>query len=284
MTHEAPGRTVKIEIDGRLVEARTGEFLLAVAKRAGIEIPAICHHEAVEPAGACRMCLVEITKREWEGWSKLVTACLYPVEPGLIVKTQSPQVIEARTVVVDLWLARCPDSPYIQRLAAEYGIEKTSYEPAPVPTDQCILCGLCVRVCEKLGPAAIYTVSRGGHKKIAGPFGEPPRDCIGCAACAEVCPTSCIAVEEKDGVRTIWGRRFELLRCSLCGRPFPQTADEARYLASRAGLGEHYYAQCDNCKRLATAQQATKVAGLPVQGTMPTQAPTQEKAPTQPGR
>jgi bidirectional [NiFe] hydrogenase diaphorase subunit len=263
MSHEPSGRVVKIQIDGRTVEARTGELLLAAARRAGIEIPAICHHESVEPAGNCRMCLVEITKASWDGWSKLVTACLYPVEPGLIVSTHSDQVVQARTVLVDLWLARCPDSPYIQGLAAEYGVTATSYQAAAIPTDQCILCGLCIRVCEKLGPAAIATVNRGGRKKVAGPFEGPPPDCIGCAACAEVCPTSCIKVEERDGTRTIWEKQFEMLTCASCGRSLV-TVDEARYFGAKGDFGEHYYRLCDRCKRIETAQQATRVAGLPV--------------------
>lgn len=263
MSHDTSGRVVKIEIDGRHVEARTGEFLLAVARRAGIDIPAICHHESVDPAGNCRMCLVEITKASWEGWSKLVTACLYPVEQDLIVRTHSEQVVQARTVLVDLWLARCPDSPYIQRLAAEYGVAETSYQPAAVPTDQCILCGLCIRVCEKLGPTAISTVDRGGRKRVAGPFDGPPPDCIGCAACAEVCPTSCIKVEERDGVRTIWEKQFDMLKCASCGHSLVPVA-EARYFAAKGGLGEHYYQLCDRCKRVQTAHQATAVAGLPL--------------------
>ncbi len=263
MSHEASGHVVTIEIDGRPVQARTGEFLLAAARRAGIDIPAICQHEAVEPAGNCRMCLVEITKASWDGWSRLVTACLFPVERDLIVKTRSPQVIEARTVLTDLWLARCPDSEYVQQLAAEYGVTKTSFQPAEVPTDQCILCGLCIRVCEKLGPSAINTVNRGGRKKVAGPFEGPPPDCIGCAACAEVCPTSCIRVVEKDGTRTIWEKTFELLKCSGCGRTLV-TVDEARYFAKKGGLSEKYYQLCERCKRLETFRQATKVAGLPL--------------------
>ena len=263
MSTPETGRKVTIEIDGQPVEARTGEFLLAAARRAGIEIPAICQHEAVEPAGACRMCLVEITKASWNGWTRLVTACLYPVEKDLVVRTRSDAVMEGRKVLVDLWLARCPDSAYVQKLAAEHGVAKTSFQPADAPTDQCILCGLCVRVCEKLGPAAINTVNRGGRKKVAGPFDGPPPDCIGCAACAEVCPTSCIKVVEKDGTRTIWERTFALLKCTGCGRSLV-TVDEARYFAQKGGLSEKYYQLCDRCKRLETFRQATTVAGLPL--------------------
>ena len=266
---------MKIQINGTSVEARPGEFLLAVAARHGIDIPALCHHEAVEPTGNCRMCLVEITKPSWDGWAKLVTACLYPSEPDLIVTTHSPRVMEARAVLVDLLLARCPDSRYVQELAAEYGVTQTSYEPAPTPTEQCILCGLCVRVCEKLGPTAIATIQRGGRKKVGGPYDGPPPDCIGCASCAEVCPTKCITVVEAAGRRRIWERDFELLRCQACGRGLV-TVDEARYFAAKAGLGECYYDLCDACKVRRTAQQNLKISGLPTERR--TASPTTDRA------
>ncbi len=73
-----------LTINGKVVKAEQGEMLLAVIRREGIEIPALCHHEAVEPFGACRLCTVEITKEEWDGWSNFVTSCLYPVENDLI--------------------------------------------------------------------------------------------------------------------------------------------------------------------------------------------------------
>ena len=77
---------VHLTINGRIVQAEEGEMLLAVIRREGIKIPAECHHEAVEPFGACRLCTVEITRKEWDGWSNYVTSCLYPVADGLIVE------------------------------------------------------------------------------------------------------------------------------------------------------------------------------------------------------
>ena len=131
---------VNITINGKMVQAHEGEMLLETIRRENIDIPALCHHEAVEPYGACRLCMVEITKQEWDGWKNHVTSCLYPVEEGLIVQTHSEKVLDIRRTVLDLQLARCPNSPEIRKLAAEYGVTHTSYEEIP-DGDNCILCG-----------------------------------------------------------------------------------------------------------------------------------------------
>src|SRR4030042_329901 len=129
---------VNLTINGMVVQANEGEMLLAVIRREGIKIPALCHHEAVEPFGACRLCMVEITKDEWRGWTNCVTACLYPVEENLIVLTHSPKIIELRKTILDLLLARCPNSPEVRKLAAEHGVSRTSYETVQ-EADNCIL-------------------------------------------------------------------------------------------------------------------------------------------------
>lgn len=236
-----------ITMDGKRVEAEARTYLLAAARKAGIAIPTLCHHEALEPWGGCRLCVVEITREAWDGWSKLVISCIQPVEDGLIVKTASPRVMEARAVVLDLLLARCPDTPLIKKLAAEHGITQTSYAPNPEPTD-CILCGLCTRICDHIGVSAIASSNRGAGREIAPPFGEPPPDCIGCLACAEICPTRCIPYSENGLTRVIWDREFEMLRCSACGQA-AITREQAAYFAQRQGVPESYFELCDECKR-----------------------------------
>jgi bidirectional [NiFe] hydrogenase diaphorase subunit len=101
---------VTMTINGKRVQAQEGEMLLAVLRRLQIEVPALCHHEAVEPFGACRLCTVEITKKSWNGWKNHVTSCLYPVEEGLIVQTHSSEVVEIRRNILDLLLASSPYS------------------------------------------------------------------------------------------------------------------------------------------------------------------------------
>jgi len=253
------GRPCFLTVDGKRLEVDRGTYLLEAARRAGIAIPTLCHHEAVEAWGGCRLCLVEITKTSWDGWSKLVTACLYPAEPDLIVKTGSPRVLAARRVVLDLLLARCPEAPLIQRLAAEHGIETTSYRPTPPEKrDDCILCGLCTRICDAIGCSAISSASRGAGREIAPPFHGPPPDCIGCLACALSCPTQCIAYEQKDGVRHIWQAEFEMVRCGCYGEPQLTKAQVAHY-ARRSGLPESYFGTCDRCKKADTARKLEEV-------------------------
>jgi bidirectional [NiFe] hydrogenase diaphorase subunit len=201
-------------INGKRVEAHDGEYVLAVARRAGIQIPTLCEHKAVEAFGACRLCMVEVTKEAWKGWKGLMTACLYPAAADLIIETDSERVRLVRRNVLDLLLARCPDSKLIQRLAAEHGVQQTSFTPRDEP-DLCILCGLCTRVCEAYATAAITTYSRGSTKAV-GPFaGQPPADCVGCGACALICPTGNIATRRDAQIYSIWQRTFDTAVCAV---------------------------------------------------------------------
>jgi len=238
---------VSLTINGKVVCAEEGEMVLTVTRREGIDIPALCHHEAVEPFGACRLCLVEITKKEWNGWTNYVTACLYPVEEGLIVQTHSSKVNELRRTILDLMLARCPNSPEVRQLAADHGVTQTAYEEMP-DADNCILCGLCTRVCERLGFNAISTVGRGHHKVVAAPLKEAPPDCVGCLSCAQVCPTNVIKYEDDGDQRRIWGRTFELITCKQCGK-YTITREFAEALHTQRDIPLDYFDLCDECHR-----------------------------------
>ncbi len=248
---------VSLTIDGRLVRIPKGTYLLEAARSARIEIPTLCHHEALDPWGGCRLCVVDVTREEWNGWSKMVVSCMYPVEEGLVVLTGSERVRQTRRVVLDLLLARCPDTPLVQELAREHGVERTSYRPNPEPTD-CILCALCTRVCDHIGVFAIATVNRGIGKEVAPPFRGAPPDCIGCLACAEVCPTGYIEYETSDSRRVIWDKSFEMVRCSSCGRAHI-TREQAAHFAERSGVPASYFDVCDACKRRTTAKTAASL-------------------------
>jgi bidirectional [NiFe] hydrogenase diaphorase subunit len=244
-------------IDGKTVHAEEGVTVLAAAKKAAVHIPTLCHHEALESWGGCRLCVVDVTRPEWEGWAKLVVACMFPVEDGIIVNTRSERVLATRRVVLDLLLARCPETPLVQRLAAEHGIMATSYVPR-TPADDCVLCGLCTRVCDHLGISAISAISRGAGREIAPPFKQPPEACIGCLACAQICPTGFIPYQTSDVRRTIWGKEFEMLRCKKCGRSHI-TAAQAEYYDNKNGVPMSYFDTCDACKRNAQAKTSTSL-------------------------
>lgn len=238
---------VTLTINQKRVKVEEGTYLLAAIRKAGFEITTLCNHEGLEPWGACRMCLVDITKKPWNGWKKMVVSCMYPVEEGLIVETETKRVVEARRVVIDLLLARCPNAPLIQDMAESLGVERTSYEKNEEETD-CILCGLCTRVCDHIGVSAISSVGRGWGREIAPPFNEAPPDCIGCLACAEICPTQCIPFENSDSRRMIWGKEFEMQRCPECGRAYITKA-QAEYYDGKNGVLASYFEKCDACKR-----------------------------------
>jgi bidirectional [NiFe] hydrogenase diaphorase subunit len=211
----APTETlVTLQIDGRTLQAPAGAYVLQVAQQAGMTIPTLCDHPAVEPVGACRLCMVEVTHSDWKGWSGLMTACLYPVSPGIIVQTQSPRVQDARRRVLSLLAARCPHSPTIQQLAARYGATAQGLW-TDAAADNCILCGLCTRICEAYGPAAITTCDRGTTKRV-GSFGqEPPAECVGCGACASICPTGHLQGQRTATGYQIWSRTFDTAVCHV---------------------------------------------------------------------
>ncbi len=250
-----------LTIDGKTVEVREGAYILEAAGLAGVTIPTLCDFDGLEPWGGCRLCLVDMSLASWDDdWFKLVTACNHPVADGMTVLTASPRVEETRRVVLDLLLARCPDTPLVRKLAAEYGIEATSYAKSPEPTD-CILCGLCTRICDHLGISAIASVDRGAGREIAPPFHQPPPDCIGCLACAEICPTDHIPFKTSDHGRTIWGKKFAMLRCTKCGKAHI-TQDQAKFFGARGEVPESYFETCDACKRKHQAETFIKLSSV----------------------
>ncbi|MCW3996749.1 MAG: Coenzyme F420 hydrogenase/dehydrogenase, beta subunit C-terminal domain [Candidatus Bathyarchaeota archaeon] len=180
-------KEVTLKIDDVEVKANQGATILDAAKKLGINIPTLCYSSALEPFGACRICSVEVVDKR--GRKRIVTSCNYPVEEGLVVYTKSDKVVKTRKVLLELLLARCPNVTKLQDMAREYGVEKTRFWIGDEQED-CILCGLCSRVCEeKIGVSAINFAKRGVEREVTAPYHEFSNDCIGCGACAIVCPT-----------------------------------------------------------------------------------------------
>lgn len=181
-------KEVTLKIDGEEVKAKEGETILEVAKKVGVEIPTLCHNSALKPFGSCRVCSVEIT--DTRGRKKIVTSCNYSAKEGLEVSTKSEKVLKTRRLLLELLLARCPKVTKIQDLAKEYGVEKPRFWIDDIEED-CILCGLCTRVCEeRIGVYAINFANRGTEREVTAPYNRFSDDCIGCGACAIVCPTN----------------------------------------------------------------------------------------------
>lgn len=207
---------VTISMNGQEVSAPSGSTILQAAKLAGIDIPTLCHHQALVPVGACRICLVEVA-----GQRSLQTACTFPINSGMQVQTESPRVVSARKLVLDLLFSErnhycmyCEMSGdcELQNLGYRYGIDHWVY-PAytkPFPVDathkyilmehnRCVLCWRCMRACGEL--VANHTLGlrqRGAetmiHADMNLPFGES--SCVSCGTCRQVCPTGASSTSE----------------------------------------------------------------------------------------
>lgn len=178
---------ILLQIDGREVEAREGMTILEAAQSTGIFIPTLCHHEKLEPYGACRICTVEVEAR---GRTNLVAACLYPVEQNLVVRTRSEKVDKTRKVLLELMLAHAPDAVELQDLAQEYGADKARFEKE---SSFCILCGLCVRYCAEVKKKnAVGFVDRGARREISFIPEIASKECWNCKECFPLCPTEAL--------------------------------------------------------------------------------------------
>ena len=196
MQNEGSGekKLLKVTLDGREVEVEPGTTVLQAARKIGVTIPTLCHVDFLEPYGGCRVCTVEVTQR---GKKRMVTACNYPVRDGLIIETRNERVDKIRKMVLELLLARCSKVPMLQELGRQYGIERSRFGEG---TEECILCGLCVRVCNEIvGAGAIAFDGRGILRRVATPYDEESKNCIACGACAYVCPTDVIRLIDAEG-------------------------------------------------------------------------------------
>ena len=213
----AAPRMIPFRIDGREAAFEEGTTVLEAARTLGIEIPTLCFNEAVSVYGACRLCVVEVSAG---GRTRLTASCTYPIEEGLEVRTDTEEIRRARRLVIEMLLAKSPDAKPLQAVAAALGVE-TPGRFAFLPEDQndCILCGLCARVCaEIVGAAAIDFAERGTRSAVVPFFHRHTEACIGCATCVAVCPTNYLKVEDLHAreVAHAWDSADDERRCILC--------------------------------------------------------------------
>lgn len=213
---------VNVTIDGHKLQVPKSATVLTAAKTGGINVPSLCYHPELRPEGACRVCLVEV-----EGAKTLVASCVYPVNEGMIVHTNTPAVREARKTVVELLLANHPQDCLscqrntnceLQTMAADLGIRKVRFNgvkknlpldannPALVrDQNKCILCGRCIKACSDRQGVDVYSFAKRGFDTIVTPafeVGLEKSPCTYCGQCASVCPTA--AIVEKDDTQSVW--------------------------------------------------------------------------------
>jgi NADH dehydrogenase/NADH:ubiquinone oxidoreductase subunit G len=174
---------ITLQINGFEIQVQESTTLLEAARMIGFPIPTLCHMEGLSPYGACRLCVVEIGEGEK---AKCVSSCTYPAQEGLTVRTASARVLRARNMVLELLLASCPQSKTIQDLAAAHNVRQQRFRQEH---EDCILCGLCVRMCEEQMMAkAIGFRGRGQERSIGTPFDIKSEECRLCGGCMYVCP------------------------------------------------------------------------------------------------
>lgn len=234
---KAKGRSdrVNITIDGIQYEIKKNITILQACKDAGINIPTLCHDERLNPSSACRLCLVEV-----EGTKNPVTSCSTMIRDNMVVNTRSKDVIKARRDVLNLIISNHPmecltcdksGNCKLQDYSYEYGVVEGTFKGAKraPKTDtsnpfydydarKCILCGLCVRVCDELqGTAAIGIENRGFDAIVTTPYNEGliNSKCVSCGNCVSVCPVG--ALSPKRQKYRYWETKKIRTTCSYCG-------------------------------------------------------------------
>ena len=213
---------VNIKINGRDITVPAGSTILEAARMAGIQIPTLCYLKEINEIGACRICVVEV-----KGARSLVAACVFPVNEGMEVFTNTPKVIESRKTTLKLLLSNhrkeclsCvrSGSCELQKLCHDYGIEdenafegvKSRYDIDASAShmyrdnEKCILCRRCVAVCDKNQSVGVIGANARGFDTHIGcafelPLGEV--GCISCGQCITVCPTG--ALSERDDTQKV---------------------------------------------------------------------------------
>jgi len=241
---------IELTINGKKYKFPEGKKLLECIESVGIKLPTLCYHKALAPYGACRLCLVEVGQN---GRSSIQASCTYPALNNLVVNTHTERVEKTRKIMIELLLTRCPDSKAIQQIAEEYGIKETRFEKKH---DDCFLCGLCVRMCqERMGISAINFLNRGSKRKVSPPFDAASDVCQTCGACASICPTERIKLEEvsKNKPLPIISEFDQgLIQRSAAYIPYPQA------VPNKATIDERYCAHilkdaCEVCKEFCEA-------------------------------
>jgi NADH dehydrogenase/NADH:ubiquinone oxidoreductase subunit G len=191
---------VRIKLNGVEVWAQEDWSLLDTIRFYGLDVPTLCHHDGLEDYGGCRLCLVEVDSGQRP---KLVTSCTHPVWEGLSVRTHSRWAVETRKVVLELLLARCPTSKTLQDMAAKMGLKEVRFKPR---YEDCILCGLCVRMCkEQMRSGAIVFVNRGEDSDVATPFNMASDECRRCGGCMFICPACELRCQGPDAPGVLCG-------------------------------------------------------------------------------
>ncbi len=246
---------INLKINGLAVQVEDGSTILDAARKVGIEIPTLCYMKEINEIGACRICMVEVAEMRGEnlGPFRMVTACVYPVTEGMVVKTNTEKVIKSRKTTLEMILSThnrsclsCVRSGNceLQTLSLDYGIENPATFDGVLPeciyddsavhmvrdNSKCILCRRCVAACKEQEVGVIGANDRGFDTHIGCVYDKELNsvDCISCGQCIVNCPTG--ALTERDDTDKVYAALGDDTKTVIV-----QTAP-----AVRAALGEEF--------------------------------------------
>jgi len=210
---------VSLTIDGRNVTVPAGTSVMRAAAEQGTSIPKLCATDSLKSYGSCRLCLVEI-----DGRKGTPASCTTPVEPGMVVHTQTPHLAKLRKGVMELYISDHPldcltcaanGDCELQDQAGAVGLRDVRYDVQATHLGQekdhsnpyfdfdpskCIACSRCIRACDEVqGTLALTMEGRGWDSKISAGFASDNfmgSECVSCGACVQACPTATL-VEKK---------------------------------------------------------------------------------------
>ena len=229
----ADSKDITLKIDDRDVTVPPGTLVIEAARRMGIEVPSFCYFPGLSLQAACRMCLVEVEKAP-----KLQTACTLVAMPGMVVRTSTPQVHEARKGMLEFLLANHPlDCPVcdkggeceLQDMVFTYGADKSRFneekrhqpeqkwsEAVYYDAPRCILCFRCVRVCDEGMDVKALGVGARGSQSVIIPNGEDHLDCEECGMCIDICPVGALTSGTYRYKTRPWEMSYVSTVCTHC--------------------------------------------------------------------
>ncbi|MCK5633451.1 MAG: (2Fe-2S)-binding protein, partial [Anaerolineales bacterium] len=200
---------------GSEIQVPEARSVLEACREHGIHVPTLCYHPALEPYGACRLCMIELSSPSRP--PRLVASCVHPCEEGAVIETDSAAVRKSRRTTIELLLAGAHNDAMLLALAEEYGVTEIRFT---LPEeDLCVLCGLCVRACQEIvGVGAISLINRGMARKVSTPFQIASSTCIACGTCVLICPTDAIKLKDITHFHSVHGTdsEFDRVYCQVC--------------------------------------------------------------------
>jgi len=230
-------KKIAVTIDGQEILAYPGQTILECAQSMGIFIPTLCHYQNTTNVGACRVCVVEV-----ENARSLVASCCTPINPGMVVRTNTPAVRAAQKMIVELLWASgdhncltCEQNGQceLQNLIYWLQIDKPRFPIQPPghaldesntmiarDLNKCVLCGRCVRACNEIQVNEVLDFSmRGSHAKVGPAFDADyiNSSCVFCGECLQVCPTGAITFKQAKFAGRPWELTKVRTTCTYCG-------------------------------------------------------------------